>query len=92
MKLVKQGMSQQTEASQFPDPTQKISIGDSVYQGIKVLVNFSGEGSSEEDDLTLSRLSGGQKAVVAASLIFAIQDIEAAPFYIMDEFDSALDP
>jgi chromosome segregation ATPase len=28
---------------------------------------------------------------VAACLIFAIQKIEAAPFYIMDEFDSALD-
>ena len=30
--------------------------------------------------------------MVAACLIFAIQKIEAAPFYIMDEFDSALDP
>ena len=30
--------------------------------------------------------------MVAACLIFAIQKIDAAPFYIMDEFDSALDP
>lgn len=36
-------------------------------------------------------MSGGQKAVVAATLLFAILKIEAAPFYIMDEFDNALD-
>lgn len=29
--------------------------------------------------------------MVAASLLFAILKIEAAPFYIMDEFDHALD-
>jgi chromosome segregation ATPase len=28
---------------------------------------------------------------VAASLLFSILKIEAAPFYIMDEFDNALD-
>lgn len=39
----------------------------------------------------LGHLSGGQKAVVAASLLFAILKIEAAPYYIMDEFDNALD-
>ena len=39
----------------------------------------------------MNHLSGGQKAVVAASLLFAILKIDAAPFYIMDEFDNALD-
>lgn len=29
--------------------------------------------------------------MVAAALLFAILKIEAAPFYIMDEFDNALD-
>jgi len=42
--------------------------------------------------MNLDSLSGGQKAVVAACLIFAIQKIDQSPFYIMDEFDSALDP
>jgi chromosome segregation ATPase len=28
---------------------------------------------------------------VAASLLFAILKIEAAPYYILDEFDNALD-
>ena len=39
----------------------------------------------------LSSLSGGQKAVVATCLIFAVQKIDVSPFYILDEFDSALD-
>lgn len=39
----------------------------------------------------MGHLSGGQKAVVAASLLFAVLKIDAAPFYILDEFDNALD-
>ena len=37
-------------------------------------------------------LSGGQKAVTALALIFAIQKCDPAPFYLFDEIDSALDP
>lgn len=57
-----------------------------------IITSQEDERSQEDETLSLSQLSGGQKAVVAACLIFAIQKIEAAPFYIMDEFDSALDP
>mmetsp|Transcript_2893 Transcript_2893/g.7754 ORF Transcript_2893/g.7754 Transcript_2893/m.7754 type:complete len:115 (+) Transcript_2893:2-346(+) len=39
----------------------------------------------------MSQLSGGQKTVVALSLIFAIQRLEPAPFYLLDEVDAALD-
>jgi len=39
----------------------------------------------------LSHLSGGQKTVVVVSLIFAVLKLDAAPFYILDEFDHALD-
>ena len=39
----------------------------------------------------MGHLSGGQKAVVAASLLFSILKIDASPFYVMDEFDNALD-
>ena len=42
-------------------------------------------------DSTLSHLSGGQKTVVVVSLIFAVLKVDAAPFYILDEFDHALD-
>ena len=39
----------------------------------------------------MSQLSGGQKALVALALIFAIQRCDPAPFYIFDELDQALD-
>ena len=39
----------------------------------------------------LSHLSGGQKTVVVVALIFAVLKLDAAPFYILDEFDHALD-
>ena len=85
----------------------QLTIGDNLYRGIRVLVSFANqqalEGDTEEvisqeqdkdeqHPLSLAHLSGGQKAVVAACLIFAIQRIEPLPFYILDEFDSALDP
>ncbi len=36
-------------------------------------------------------MSGGQKALVALALIFAIQRCDPAPFYLFDEVDQALD-
>jgi structural maintenance of chromosome 3 (chondroitin sulfate proteoglycan 6) len=39
----------------------------------------------------MSQLSGGQKALVAMALIFAIQRCDPAPFYLFDELDQALD-
>ena len=40
----------------------------------------------------MKQLSGGQKTVVALTLIFAIQQCDSAPFYLFDETDAALDP
>lgn len=40
----------------------------------------------------MSQLSGGQKAVVALALIFAIQRCDPAPFYLFDEIDQVLLP
>jgi len=36
-------------------------------------------------------LSGGEQTLVALSLIFAIQELNPYPFYILDEIDAALD-
>ena len=36
--------------------------------------------------------SGGEKTVIAISMILALQRCEPAPFYVLDEVDSALDP
>ena len=40
----------------------------------------------------MSQLSGGQKSMVALTLIFAIQKCDPVPFYLFDEIDQALDP
>lgn len=56
--------------------------------GIRIEVSFSGQSTSF---LTMAQLSGGQKTVVAIALVFAMQRLEPAPFYLFDEIDAALD-
>lgn len=58
------------------------------YGGVSIRTNFIGSGEEQ----LMQQLSGGQKTVVALSLIFAIQKCDPAPFYLLDEIDSALDP
>jgi chromosome segregation protein len=41
--------------------------------------------------LDVSSLSGGERALVALSLIFAIQDYKPYHFYVFDEIDASLD-
>ena len=57
------------------------------FRGVAIKVSFTDAGES----LNMKRLSGGQKALVALALIFAIQRCDPAPFYLFDEIDSALD-
>ncbi len=59
----------------------------STFRGVQVRVSFSGSGQTFE----MKQLSGGQKALVALALIFAIQRCDPAPFYLFDEIDQALD-
>jgi len=40
---------------------------------------------------SLSELSGGQRSLLALSLILALLKYKPAPFYILDEIDAALD-
>jgi structural maintenance of chromosome 3 (chondroitin sulfate proteoglycan 6) len=56
------------------------------YTGISLNVSFSA-GKLQ----SLQQLSGGQKSLVALTLIFAIQKCDPAPFYLFDEIDAALD-
>jgi chromosome segregation protein len=39
----------------------------------------------------LGSLSGGEKTLVALAFIFAVQEHDPAPFYLLDEIDAALD-
>merc|ERR1712151_669208 len=63
-------------------------VGADRTKGVQIEVSFTGQSSSF---LTMPQLSGGQKTVVAIALIFAIQRLEPAPFYLFDEIDAALD-
>jgi len=60
---------------------------DGLVYGLEIKVSFVGS----EATTVMSQLSGGQKTVVAVSLLFAIQRCDPAPFYIFDEIDAALD-
>ncbi|KAM3141953.1 hypothetical protein pb186bvf_006039 [Paramecium bursaria] len=55
--------------------------------GINIRVSFK-EGQSCLDWQTFS---GGEKTIVALCIILSLQMVDPAPFYILDEFDAALD-
>lgn len=57
------------------------------YSGVAMKVSFSSTGKA----YLLQQLSGGQKSIVALALIFAIQRLDPAPFYLFDEIDANLD-
>jgi len=45
----------------------------------------------EKEPHVIDSLSGGEQTLVATAFIFAIQEHQAAPFFILDEIDAALD-
>ncbi|ORZ05306.1 RecF/RecN/SMC [Lobosporangium transversale] len=58
------------------------------YTGVAIQVSFN---SKMDEGLRMQQLSGGQKSLVALTLIFAIQQCDPAPFYLFDEIDANLD-
>lgn len=60
--------------------------GKDVLDGLEVRVAFGGQWKD-----SLSELSGGQRSLVALSLILALLLFKPAPLYILDEVDAALD-
>lgn len=61
--------------------------GKSFLEGLEIKVQM---GSTWKD--SLSELSGGQRSLLALSLILALLLFKPAPIYILDEIDAALDP
>lgn len=60
--------------------------GKTVLEGLELKVGFSGAWKE-----SLTELSGGQRSLLALSLILALLKYHPAPLYILDEIDSALD-
>jgi len=55
-------------------------------QGLEVKIAFNKKWKE-----SLGELSGGQRSLVALSLILAMLKFKPAPIYILDEVDAALD-
>ena len=54
--------------------------------GIEIAVQPPGK-----KQMALAALSGGERAMTAAALIFALIVVKPSPFYLLDEVDAALD-
>lgn len=65
------------------EPVSKIAQ----FTGVDIKVSFVPGARPKR----VENLSGGQNSLVALALIFAIQRLDPAPFYLFDEIDSALD-
>ncbi|XP_009342677.2 structural maintenance of chromosomes protein 3-like [Pyrus x bretschneideri] len=88
--MMKKKDGQHGDDEQDEDGPREVDLEGRVekYIGVKVKVSFTGQGETQ----SMKQLSGGQKTVVALTLIFAIQRCDPAPFYLFDEIDAALDP
>ena len=75
-------------SSLLPGATSKLEPpqGQDVLDGLEVKVAFGGVWKE-----SLSELSGGQRSLVALSLILSLLLFKPAPLYILDEVDAALD-
>eukprot|EP00743_Colponemidia_sp_Colp-15_P003700 GILK01003992.1.p1 GENE.GILK01003992.1~~GILK01003992.1.p1 ORF type:complete len:1230 (+),score=358.28 GILK01003992.1:523-3690(+) len=60
--------------------------GMTVHEGLEIKVAFHGVWKS-----SLTELSGGQRSLLALSLVLALLLFKPAPMYILDEIDAALD-
>lgn len=73
----------------LPGVAAKLVLADgasSVMDGLDIRVSFGGV-----EKESLSELSGGQRSLLALSLILALLKFKPAPMYILDEIDAALD-
>jgi chromosome segregation protein len=67
-------------ALELADPDNLLETG--------VLINVQPPGKKLQN---MMQLSGGEKALTAISLLFAIQSLNPSPFCLLDEIEAALD-
>ncbi len=65
---------------------QSLSLEDGWQSGVKLMARPPGKRNS-----SLALLSGGEKALTALALVFAIFRLNPAPFCVLDEVDAPLD-
>ncbi|KAA8734348.1 chromosome segregation protein SMC [Acinetobacter qingfengensis] len=70
----------------FTGGEASLSLEDGWQSGVKLMARPPGKRNS-----TLALLSGGEKALTALSLVFAIFRLNPAPFCVLDEVDAPLD-
>ena len=70
----------------LPNSFAKLEPDGTIVDGLRVRVQLGGVWKP-----SLNELSGGQRSLVALSLILALLQYKPAPMYILDEVDSALD-
>ncbi|XP_060076543.1 structural maintenance of chromosomes protein 3-like [Ylistrum balloti] len=85
--VMKKGDNEQNGEDDDGSPQQDVPLVEQ-FTGVGIKVSFTGNRAEMKDML---QLSGGQKSLVALTLIFAIQKCDPAPFYLFDEIDQALD-
>ncbi|MFZ9709206.1 MAG: chromosome segregation protein SMC [Steroidobacteraceae bacterium] len=64
----------------------ELSGDDPLTAGVAVMARPPGK-----RNVTISQLSGGEKALTAVALVFSIFDLNPAPFCLLDEVDAPLD-
>jgi len=72
----------------FGGGNAELSLTDTSYlnAGVKLMARPPGKKNS-----SLSQLSGGEKAMTALALVFALFELNPAPFCLLDEVDAPLD-
>ncbi|XP_053990849.1 uncharacterized protein LOC128882972 isoform X2 [Hylaeus volcanicus] len=93
-KIPKTGEANKTMETEYDPYNQNesnsqatMTLTEDIITGLDIKVRFP----SSRNYVSLHQLSGGQKSTVALALIFALQRVEAAPFYVLDEVDASLD-
>ena len=80
------GGNARLELTTFKGSEDDTSTASNMPSGVEIIVQPPGK---KVQDLSL--LSGGERALVSAALLFALLEINPPPFCLLDEVDAALD-